>query len=408
MEIFIFLLNIFKKKSQKNSTAIISEFETSFANRYNYPPALIVSRARIAFYFLLKNMDIKSGGEVLISAIHIADFVNMIHLAGFKPVAVDLKIGTYNIDYEDLERKINKNTVLLLVTHLSGFATDMDRIVEITRRNNIPFIEDCSQAVNTFYKGKRLGTFGKAGIFSLSLLKSVCTLMGGMIITTDLKLLDKLRSNIDQNVSSPSKIPLIMEAVKNIIIITAVTQPIFTLIVFPLLRLNMYREDFFARYQRTNKTVELRRLIPENMMVHYTWQQAVMGLSQLRSLQGREEIRIKNGQYLFDNIISDDKISVPAVVEGSDNTFWLFPIIADNPDRLKRFLLKNGIDSSKFLLVVLSEVNEFSVFSFKCTSGESIKAHTLFIPAHIGVTKKNLDHIIQVLKKYQASLTINT
>jgi len=400
-EILIFLINIFKYKSEKESTAIISKFEERFANRYNYPSALVVSRARIAFYFLMKNMGLKPGGEVLISAIHIADFVNMIHLAGLKPVAVDLKKGTYCIDYEDLQQKINNNTVLLVVTHLSGYATDMDRIIEITERNNIPFIEDCSQALNTLYKGKRLGTFGRAAIFSLSLLKSVCTLMGGMIISKDLELLERIRTDVNKNVSSPIKMPLIVEAVKNIIIMTAVSQPIFTMIVFPLLKLNMYKEDFFARYQKTNKTIEFRIKIPEDMLVHYTWQQAALGLSQLKTLESREDIRIKNGQYLYDNIISDASISVPLVVECSDNTFWLFPVIADDPDRLKRFLLRYGVDSSKFLLLVLSEVKEFSAFGFKCDSAKQIKAHTLFIPVHIGVSKENLDYICQIIKKYQ-------
>src|SRR3989339_81557 len=83
------------------------------------------------------------GGEGIISAIHVADFVNIIYCAGFKPVVVDINAETYCIDYDDLEKKINHNTVLLFITHLSGLVTDMGKIMEISRNRAIPFVEDC-------------------------------------------------------------------------------------------------------------------------------------------------------------------------------------------------------------------------------------------------------------------------
>lgn len=399
-DIVVFLRNLFRKIPHTQEQHIIHEFEQKFAERYDYPQAVCLSKARIAFYFLLKHMNLKPGGEILISAIHVADFVNMIRLAGLKPVAVDLDKNTYHIDYNDLKRKITPNTVLMFITHLSGYATDMAKIMDVSQRNNIPVIEDCSQVISSMFQGRRLGTFGKAAIFSLSLLKPVCTLSGGMIISRDSALLEAIRKDT-ATLSSSLKFPIFLEAVKNIVVKTAVHRTIFKWIVFPLIRLTMPIGDFFSRYQKTNKTVILRKQVPKEFLTRYSWQQAVMGLSQLKTLAEREKRRTDIGMYLYKNIPSKPPVTLPVVEEGSLNTFWLFPVIADNPDRLKRFLAQHGIDSSKFLLSVLSKEEAFMDYQFTCDTAEEIRYHTLFIPMYPALSQGELDQIIQTLNTYQ-------
>lgn len=399
-DILAFFLNIFAIKRKSEQEKIISDFEERFAQRYGLTKGVCFSKARIAFYFLLRKMDLRAGGEVVLSAIHVGDFVNMIRLAGFKPVVVDLKKNSYVIDYDDLERKINKNTVLILITHLSGYVTDMDRIREISHRYNIPFIEDCSQALDSYYNGQRLGTFGKAAIFSLSLLKPVCTLSGGMVISSDQELLRHLRQEQDR-LNHSRKFPLIAEAIKNIILKMAVNKLLFKWIVFPLMHLTMPFGDYFSKYQKTNKTVVLREKMPKHFLVKFTWQQAVMGLSQLETLDKREKVRSEYGNYLYDNLKSNHFLTLPDKTTGSLNSFWLFPLLTKDTDKLKRFLAGYGIDSSKFLLSCLSEEEAFREFRFTCENAEHIKSHTLFIPMHLGLSKKKMDYIIQVMNKYK-------
>lgn len=399
-DIIAFLINLITLKPQPDREAIIADFEKKFSHRFGLPQGICFSKARTGFYYLLKTMGLKSGGEVLISAIHVADFVNMICLAGFKPVVVDLMPNTYTIDYDDLERKINKNTVLMFITHLSGYATDMDRIVQISQNHDVPFIEDCSQALSSQYNNHPLGVFGKAAIFSLSLLKPVCTLSGGMVLTSDTELLEKLRREMIK-LQPPPKLPLIAEAIKNIILRIAVNHVLFGLLVFRLMRMTMPIGDYFSKYQKTNKTVILRNSMPAEFLTKFTWQQAVMGLSQLMTLEDREKVRIENGLYLYDKLKKYPWIKIPPVIKGSLNSFWLFPVLVQDADRLKRFLAANHIDSSKFLLSVLGAEEAFQTFKFDCETAKYIKEHTLFIPIYQGIARKEQDYIIKIIGKYR-------
>jgi dTDP-4-amino-4,6-dideoxygalactose transaminase len=400
-DLLAFLINLCVPKSQPEQTRIISDFESQFSRRYNLPPGVCFSKARVAFYFLLKNMGLKQGGEVLISAIHVADFVNMIRLAGFKPVVVDLLPGTYTMDEDDLEKKITERSALILITHLSGYVPDMDRIIKISERYNVPFIEDCSQAVSSQYNGQALGVFGRAAIFSLSFLKSICTISGGYVLSSDLDLLNRLKHERTKLRKHP-KGPLVSEAIKNIIIKLAVQPLLFHWIVFPLLRLTLPLGDYFSKYQKTNKTVILRESMPKDFLVNFTWQQAVMGLSQLSTLEQREKARIAHAAYLYDHLKKLPHISLPPLVKGSSNSFWLFPILVQDTNKAKRFFVRYGIDSSKFLLSLLSEEEVFREYNFKCESAKHIKDHTLFIPMYCHIMRDQLDHIIKIIGSYHA------
>ena len=82
-DILSFIGNMFKGKNIAEQARLAEDFEKAFAARYNLPQGIAVSRARMAFYYLLRNMKLKAGGEVMISGIHVADFINIIRLAGF-------------------------------------------------------------------------------------------------------------------------------------------------------------------------------------------------------------------------------------------------------------------------------------------------------------------------------------
>ncbi|MBF0465626.1 MAG: DegT/DnrJ/EryC1/StrS aminotransferase family protein, partial [Nitrospirae bacterium] len=372
-----------------------------FAERYGLPRGVATSRARMALYYLLKNMGLKPNGEVLISAIHVADFINIIALAGFKPVVVDLAHNSYNVDCDDLERKITKNSVLFLMTYLSGYVPDMERIVEISQKYKLPFIEDCSQALDSYYKGQRLGTFGVAAIFSLSLFKSVTTLFGGMLISRNETLLSDIRQDV-KSLKPPPKQLLVNEAIKNVVLKIVISNPLFSAVVFPLMRWTLPVADYFSKYQKSNKQVFLRDKIPDEFLVQYTWQQAITGLSQLKTLDKRERKRKENALYLYDNIVSDRNVAVPALVKDSENSFWLFPVIVNSPNEFRAFLAKTAIDSSKFLLSLLCEEKVFSHFKFNSDNARELKQKTVFVPMYSVLSKAQTERIAQAIKKYQA------
>jgi dTDP-4-amino-4,6-dideoxygalactose transaminase len=97
-------------------------------------------------------------------------------------VLADAEYDSMNIDPDDIERRITDKTRAIVPVHFAGRACNMDRIMEIAKRNNLKVIEDCAHAIETEYKGQKTGTFGDFGCFSFYVTKNVATGEGGMVM----------------------------------------------------------------------------------------------------------------------------------------------------------------------------------------------------------------------------------
>ena len=394
------IADLITPRSLEKDAEDILAFETAFAARYDAPPAVSFCKARMAFYHLLRSFELAEDQQVIISSLHIGDFVNMILLAGLKPVIVDVAKNGYNVDFEDLERKITEQTGLIVVTHLAGYPTDMTRVTSIVDRRNILILEDCSQSVTSTFNGRLLGTYGEASIFSLSLLKSVCTLNGGLVVTKNRELHDRLVRATNELPKAP-KIPLLSEAIKNLILIIALSFPVFDLIVFPLLRLKNRRSDFLAKYQKTNKTVTLRKEIPKNFMTGFSGAQARLGLKLLSSLSQNEKRRIRNGRALYDILKQSGTACLPVSADVDGTTFWLFPIFPKNPNALRSKLISNGFDCSPMLLSNLSQVEAFNGISTPCPNATHFHTNTVFVPAHGRMSPKEISKLAEIIIQFE-------
>ena len=153
--------------------------------------------ARVAIYLVLKNI-IKPGQGVIMSPYTIADVVNMVVLAGGIPVFTDIERNSCNIDPNKVEQLIDDNTGAVLVTHLHGIGADIDNISKICHKYNIYLIEDSAQAFGGYKDGKRLGTIGDIGIYSLGMYKNINSWYGGVIVSNNKDLINKIRSEISQ------------------------------------------------------------------------------------------------------------------------------------------------------------------------------------------------------------------
>ena len=104
---------------------------------------------------------------------------------GAKPVLVDCRRDTFNIDPEQIEGRITPRTKAILVVHMCGRCCEMDAILEIARRHGLRVIEDCAHAIEATYRGKAAGLMGDVGCFSFYPTKNITTGDGGMVITRD-------------------------------------------------------------------------------------------------------------------------------------------------------------------------------------------------------------------------------
>jgi perosamine synthetase len=164
----------------------VREFEQLFAERHGVKHALAVTSATTALHLALVALDIKEGDEVIVPAFTWVSTANVVLYCGAKVVFVDIDPFTFNIDAEDLSKRITSKTKAIIPVHLFGLCADIDKIKEIA--GNIPLIEDGACAAGASYKGTPAGGLGTIGCFSFHPRKSVTTGEGGMITTNDDKL----------------------------------------------------------------------------------------------------------------------------------------------------------------------------------------------------------------------------
>lgn len=166
----------------------VRQFEEMFAARHQVPHALAVTSATTALHLALVALDIGPGDEVIVPAFTWVATANVALYCGATPVFVDVDPHTFNLDPEDLKKRITPRTKCIIVVHLFGLCADMDAVRAVS--GDIPIVEDAACASGAAYKGTPAGGLGTLGCFSFHPRKSVTTGEGGMVTTADPKLAD--------------------------------------------------------------------------------------------------------------------------------------------------------------------------------------------------------------------------
>ena len=160
-------------------------FEAEFAGYCNVQHAVGVANGLDAMTLALRSYNFSPGDEVLVpSNTYIASILAILH-AGLKPVLVEPRLSTYNINPENIREKISKRTRAVLVVHLYGKLCEMDAILSIAREYGLAVVEDCAQAHGASLRGKRAGSFGDFGAFSFYPTKNLGALADAGAVTTD-------------------------------------------------------------------------------------------------------------------------------------------------------------------------------------------------------------------------------
>lgn len=161
----------------------VAAFEKNFAGRHLVKHALATTSCTTALHLILAAMDIGPGDEVIVPAFTWVATANVVLYCGATPVLADVDRATFNLDPQDLARKISPRTKAIIAVHLFGLCADMDAIRAAAP--GIPIVEDAACAAGSGYKGKPAGALGIAAAFSFHPRKSITTGEGGMVTTND-------------------------------------------------------------------------------------------------------------------------------------------------------------------------------------------------------------------------------
>ncbi len=183
---------------------IIEEYQQKFARFLGAERAFAFWKGRVALYALLRALDIGRDDEIILPGYTCVMNVNPIKYVGAKPVYVDIEPNTFNMNVNLLQEKITNKTKVIIAQHTYGYPCDMDTIMKIAQNSGIRVIEDCCLALGSKYKGRMVGTFGRAGYFSFQWNKPYTTGLGGIVITSDHQLAKRIESLAENEMCPPS------------------------------------------------------------------------------------------------------------------------------------------------------------------------------------------------------------
>ncbi len=171
----------------------VQKLEAAFTNYHHVAHAIAVSNGTATLHLALKVLGIGPEDEVIVPAFSYIATANVVELTGATPVFVDIDLPTYNINVEAIGGAITAKTKAIIPVHEFGLACDIEKVCSIANRHNIHVIEDAACALGATQHGKTVGSFGVLGSFSLHPRKSITSGEGGVLITDNAALAEKLR-----------------------------------------------------------------------------------------------------------------------------------------------------------------------------------------------------------------------
>ena len=171
----------------------VGRFEQEFAAYKQAPYAAAVSSCSAGLHLVLAALGIGPSDEVIAPTLTFCSTIHAILHTGATPVLADCERSSMNIDPSLIEAKVTPRTKAVMVVHMCGRSCDMDAILAVAQRHNLKIVEDCAHAIETKYHNVGSGLTGDAGCFSFYPTKSITTGDGGMVISRNRELIERIK-----------------------------------------------------------------------------------------------------------------------------------------------------------------------------------------------------------------------
>ena len=168
--------------------------EEHFQSYFDVKEAIMVSNGTSSLHLALLALGVGPGDEVIVPGLSFIATANVVELVGAKPVFVDVSLSDNNIDVDKIEEQINQRTKAIMPVHEFGLMSNMSAIMKIAKSHDLKVIEDAACALGAEYDGIRSGMYGDISSFSFHPRKTITSGEGGLIITQDKDLADKMRA----------------------------------------------------------------------------------------------------------------------------------------------------------------------------------------------------------------------
>jgi dTDP-4-amino-4,6-dideoxygalactose transaminase len=366
----------------------LREYERAFAATIGVPHALSFASGRVALYEILRALGIGDGDEVLVQVPTHVVIANAIRYAGARPVFVDCS-SDYNIDLDQAESRVTPRARALVLQHTFGVPSDLDGGIELARRHDLELIEDCVHALGATYRGKAVGSFGRAAIFSTEETKTITSTMGGMAVTGDASLATRLAEL--QAACAPPPASLTAKYLIRLVSYHALTEP----------HVHRYSRTAYELLGRRNplpratSSDEARGLRPPGYEQRLGNAQAALALRQLRRL----EVNLAHRRAIASAYavrLAERGFEPVRAPEGADPAFVRYPVWVDDRAAAVRRVAPLAVVGTWFTSV-LEEAEAPALADYEpgsCPRAEAVARHLVNLPTHPRVRERDVDGIV--------------
>lgn len=336
------------------------QFEKDMASYVGSKYSCAVSSGTAGLHLAVIALGLKEGDEVITSPFSFVASSNCLLYEKVKPVFVDIEEETFNLDPEKIEAAITKKTKAILVVHIFGQSSRMDKIMKIAKKYKLKVIEDSCESLGASFKGKMTGTFGDIGVYSFYPNKQMTTGEGAVIVTDSKKLYELCDSLRNQG----------------------------------------------RGLRESKKGKDWDWLMSERIGYNYRMDEmsAALGITQLEKIEWMINERRKI-VGLYEKYLNEIKnIMIPTIGEERTHTWFVYVIriLNGKRDKLMHDLTLSGIQVRPYLSVIHLQTFMKKMFGYKKGDfpiAEKISSQTLALPFYIGLNEEEITLIAKEIKK---------
>ncbi|MFZ5893987.1 MAG: DegT/DnrJ/EryC1/StrS family aminotransferase [Myxococcota bacterium] len=381
-------------------TAPVDALEREVAEFLGVRHALALPQARLGIFLAIRAL-IQPGQEVILSPYTIHDVVNMVICAGARPVFADIVPGTCNIDAAQVAALLSERTGAVLVTHLHGLACDVHEIVELCDERGIPVLEDTAQAFGAMSRGKRLGSIGRAGILSFGMAKNVNSFYGGMLVTNDSSLHERLKRELE---SFPQQAPsFLLQRVGFCLVGDVLTwRPVFDAATYWIYRYGYLRGiEAITKRWRGEDDPQRKTAIPELYLRRMTPMQARLVRHALPTIDADSKQRIESARMYFEGLRDlQPRLTLPPFRDDLSHIYLAFPIEVPDRHALLRFLTQRGRDLTIQHIGNCADYECFAEFRRDCPNARRTGDGVLLLPTYPGYGRNEVQRNVRLIREF--------
>jgi len=358
-------------------------------------------KGRVALSAIWKSIGIKPGDEIILPAFTCVVVANPIIYLGAKPIYVDIDPRTYNIDIALIESKITSHTKAILAQNTFGLSSDLDKIIEIAKKNNLVVIEDCTHGFGGYYKGQKNGLIADVSFFSTQWNKPFSTGIGGFAVTKNLELANKLNT-YEETFIKPGKFE------KNILkVLLFLHDKINNQLYWPAIKTYRWLSQHNLIIGSSQGDELTEPTIPNGFK---------KGMSDIQLNYGRKEVKqinkLTEHRRIIANIykkqLMDIYIEPPYEPEYAVHTFLKYPVLVHDRTKLIALAQKKYIELGDWFVSPIHPVTKnfrsFYYFMGENLIAETIAKHIINLPTHSGISEHEAMRIVGFMKKNRSLL----